>query len=221
MRTNSFRRPVRGPSALTGLALAVLMVSLAFVPRTALAAGGPAERDTNPRIKPKEVVMTPSVKPAEARAGETVTYQVSARLQPGWHIYKYDTKPDGGGPRNTTFDFFETAGLKIKGGWTPSRPPIRKPEPAFDNMVLSFYEDEVSWSITLEVPAGTAPGEKTLRCQAGYQICDASSCKIPGRWTLPDVVLRVVPGGAAASTSAPAAPAAVQSGGSDSSSCWW
>jgi thiol:disulfide interchange protein DsbD len=219
MRTNSFRRPVQGPGALTALGLAALMASLALLPRTASAANGPTERDSNPRIRPKEVTVTPSVKPAEARAGETVTYQVTAKLKPGWHIYKYDTKPDSGGPRNTTFDFFETAGLKLKGGWTPSRPPIRKPEPAFDNMVLEFYEDEVSWSITLEVPAGTAPGEKTLRCQAGYQICDASSCKIPGRWTLPDVVLKVVAGGAAASTSAPApVAAAVQPAGSDSPS---
>ncbi len=62
-------------------------------------------------------------------------------------------------------------------------------------MVLEFYEDEVTWSIPLEIPPGTEPGKKTLRCQVGYQICNALSCKIPGQWTLPDVVPTVLAGG--------------------------
>jgi thiol:disulfide interchange protein DsbD len=163
----------------------------------------PAKKDSNPRIKPKEATLTPSVDPVEAKAGETVHYRVSVKLKPGWHIYKYSKDQPDQGPINTSFDFFDTAGLKIAGDWTASRDPIKKPEPAFNNMVLEYYEDEVTWSIPLQVPPGTPPGKKTLRCQAGYQICDASSCKIPGQWTLPDVVLTVLPGGAAAEPHAP------------------
>src|SRR5262249_17906201 len=70
------------------------------------------------------------------------------------------------------------------------------------------FEDEVTWSIPLLVPAGTEPGKKTLRCQAGYQICDAQTCKFPGRWTLPEVALTVLPGVATASEAATSALAA-------------
>ncbi|HMB02425.1 MAG TPA: thioredoxin family protein [Isosphaeraceae bacterium] len=205
------------PLALSGCTLvaAALIGSIFIIPRPAHAADAkPAKKDSNPRIRPKEVTLIPSVKPAEARAGETVMYQVWARLDPGWHIYKYVA----GHPslRDTTFDFFDTAGLKIAGDWTASKPATRKAEPAFDNMVLEFYEDEVTWRISLLIPPGTEPGKKTLRCQAGYQLCDASSCKLPGKWTLPDVVLTVLPGGAAAG--APAAETAQPSASASSTS---
>ena len=190
-----------GPARL-GLIVAALF-GFAFAslpPTTATAAAKPAKKDSSPRIRPKEVRLTASVEPAEARAGETVTYRVTAQLDPGWHIYKYAKVQPDEGPRSTTFDFFDTAGLKVVGDWTASRPPIQKPEPAFNNMVLEYYEDEVDWSIRLQVAAGTAPGKKVLRCQVGYQICDASSCKIPGQWTLPDVVLTVLPSGSTSAT---------------------
>jgi thiol:disulfide interchange protein DsbD len=189
------------PLPLSGCALVVAaLIGFVFViPRPAHSADAkPAKKDSNPRIKPKEVTLTPSVKPTEARAGETVTYQVSAKLDPGWHIYTYTKEPQGQGPRNTTFDFFDTAGLKPAGDWTASKKALSKKEPAFDNLVVESYEDEVTWSIPLLIPPGTEPSKKTLRCQVGYQICDASRCKIPGQWTLPDVVLTVLPGGAAA-----------------------
>ncbi len=49
----------------------------------------------------------------------------------------------------------------------------------------------------MKVPADLAPGEKTLRCQVAYQVCDAKSCLPPFRWTLPAVALTVLPGPAA------------------------
>jgi thiol:disulfide interchange protein DsbD len=101
--------------------------------------------------------------------------------------------------------------LVIKGDWKASRPPIEKPEPAFNNAILKFYEDEVEWSITLLVPPGIEPGKKVLRCQAGYQICDAKTCKFPGQWTLPEVALTVLPGGESAASATPGKDDAPQS----------
>ncbi len=182
--------------------------------RPALAADGqPAKKDSNPRIRPKEVTATPSASPIEAKAGETITYKVEFKLEPSWHIYKFAKKPfgEGLGPRNTTFDFFDTAGLKLVGTWTPAKAPISKQEPFFNNEVIEYYEDEATWSIKLEVPEGTAPGKKVLRCQAGYQICNDNSCKQPGQWTLPDVEVTILPGGGAAAAPATPAPAVVAS----------
>ncbi len=204
MRTAPFRPGALGRSALVAAAL-VVSGSIVSPPEARADVAKPAKRDSSPRIRPKEVALTPAVQPAEARPGQTVTYQVTAKLEPGWHIYKYAAKEfEGEGPRNTTLDLFDTAGLKVVGGWTASRPPIAKPEPAFNNAILKFYEGEVTWSIRLEVPPGTEPGKKVLRCQAGYQICNDSTCKIPGQWTLPEVSVAVLPSGAASAAPVPA-----------------
>src|SRR6185437_5123410 len=102
-------------------------------------------------------------------------------------IYTYAREVNEVGPRHTLFDLFDTAGLTAAGEWTASKEATTRKEPAFPELEsVSFYEDEVTWSIPLKVPADAAPGKKTLRCQASYQVCNAQSCSFPGRWTLPD-----------------------------------
>jgi thiol:disulfide interchange protein len=182
-----------GWSALAGLSSAGLFA--ADAPK-------PAKKDSRLGIKPKTAELTASVTPAEAKPGDTVTFHVTAKLDPGYHIYKYSNEEGGSGPVNTTFDFFDTAGLKIEGDWAPSKPPERHKDPNFADVdFVEYFEGEVTWSIKLRVPAGIAPGKKTLRCQAGYMVCDASHCSIPGRWTLPDAVLTITGGEAKAQPS--------------------
>ncbi|MGD0044885.1 MAG: protein-disulfide reductase DsbD domain-containing protein, partial [Isosphaeraceae bacterium] len=152
----------------------------------------PAQKDSPTRAKPKDVVLTTSIRPAEARPGDTVTLKVTAKLNPGWHIYTQAKNQMGEGPRKTVFDLFDTAGLEVAGDWKADRKPESRAEPAFDNQTFEYFEDEVSWSIPLKVPSATAPGKKMIRCQASYQICNAQSCSFPGRWTLPDATLTIL-----------------------------
>ncbi len=152
----------------------------------------PVKKDSSARVKPKDVELIPTIIPAEARPGETVVYKVTARLKPGWHIYTYARDQQGEGPRNTRFDLFDPAGLTVSGDWTADRDPVRKKEPAFPNLdSVTFFENEVTWSLSLKVPGDATAGKKTIRCQASYQICDARSCSFPGNWTLPEVTLNV------------------------------
>jgi thiol:disulfide interchange protein DsbD len=166
----------------------------------------PAKKDSIKAIKPKSVVLTPTVEPAEARPGETVTYKVTAKLNPGYHIYKYSKEKGGPGPVSTSFDFFDTGGLKIEGDWSPSKDPEKHKDPNFPEVeVVEFHDAEVTWSVKLKVPDGLEPGRKILRCQARYQVCDAKQCSIPGNWTLPEVELTVLGGGGQASAPTKAA----------------
>ncbi len=152
----------------------------------------PAQKDSSSRAKPKDVVFSTSIQPAEARPGDTVTLKVTAKLNPGWHIYTQAKHQEGEGPRKTVFDLFDPAGLEVVGDWKADRKPESRAEPAFDNKTFEYFEDEVSWSIPLKVPSGTAPGKRLIRCQASYQVCNAQSCSFPGRWTLPDAALTVL-----------------------------
>ena len=131
--------------------------------------------------------------------GDSVTYKVTARLKPKWHIYKYAKAPEDPGP--TWFDVFDPAGLTPFGEWSASK-EAHKPDPA-DKLAppFGYYEDEVTWSIKLGVPPGIVPGKKTLRVQAGYQVCNDTNCSVPGQWTLPDVEFTVLPGGVVGSGS--------------------
>ena len=153
----------------------------------------PAQKDSPTRAKPKDATLSLSVEPAEARPGDTVTLKVTAKLNPGWHIYTQAKTQEGDGPRKTVFDLFDPAGLEVAGDWKASRKPESKAEPAFENKVFEYFEDEVTWSIPLKVPAGASPGKKSIRLQASYQICNAQSCSFPGRWTLPEATLTVLP----------------------------
>ena len=151
----------------------------------------PAQNDSSKRAKPKDVVLTTSIVPAEARPGDTVTLKVTAKLNPGWHIYTQAKTQQGEGPRKTVFDLFDPAGLEVVGDWKADRKPESRAEPAFDNQTFEYFENEVSWTIPLKVPSGTGAGKKLIRCQASYQVCNAQSCSFPGRWTLPDATVTV------------------------------
>jgi hypothetical protein len=172
-------------------------IKVAASPPAAVAADPPrpAKKDTPRALKPKHVVFTASVEPAEARPDETVTFKVTAKLDPGFHVYKY-SREEGPGPISTSFDFFDPAGLKIEGYWTASREPEKHKDPNFPDVEsVEYHEDEVTWSIKLKIPAGIEPGKKALRCQARYQVCEPKLCSIPGQWTLPEAVLTVLSAG--------------------------
>jgi thiol:disulfide interchange protein len=172
----------------------------------------PAKKDSAKALKSTHATLSASVEPAQAKPGDVVTFKVTAKLDSGYHIYKY-SKERGNGPVPTSFDFFGRAGFELDGEWTASRDPEKHKDPNFPDVdSVEYYEDEVTWSIKLKVPATAAPGKKSLRCQARYMICDAKTCSIPGNWTLPDVELTVIDGDAAqpasAKLAAPEPPAA-------------
>lgn len=178
---------------------AAVILALAMAPGGWAQEGAmPKQKDGNARFQPKEATFTTAIIPAEAKPGEEVKLEVRAKLKPKWHIYKFAKKQDDSGPRSTEFDLYRTDGLEIAGEWAPAKPPKREKEPAFPDIeFVEFYEEEAVWSIPLKVPADAAPGEKTIKVQAYYQLCDDKSCSRPGRWTLPEAKLTVAGDGAA------------------------
>jgi thiol:disulfide interchange protein DsbD len=169
-------------------------------PASGLAAdtGKPAKKDTNPRVRPKEISFASSASPAEAKPGEIVTYKVTAKVNKGFHLYSYAKEQPQTGPRRTQFDFFEMGGLEKDGDWTADQEPHRQADPNFDNQIVEFHENQVTWTLRLKVPADAKPGQVTLRNQVGFQICDDKSCKPPTYITLPDAKVTIKAGGSAA-----------------------
>ena len=194
MKRQLRNRPSRSWTSLVG-SVAILSATLAgSSPASAQAVDAkPAKKDSRPQVRPKEATFSTSVTPVKAKPGDVVTYQVKAKIDAPWHIYKYSKTQVENGPRYTEFDFFGPAGLTLEKGWTASTEPTRKKEPAFPDIpFLEYHEDEVVWSQKLKVPLGTKPGTLTLKCQIGYMICSDQNCSFPGQWTLPPAELTVV-----------------------------
>ncbi|MGO9599387.1 MAG: cytochrome c biogenesis protein CcdA [Isosphaeraceae bacterium] len=163
----------------------------------------PAQKDSPTRTRPKDAVFSTWIEPAEAKPGDTVHFKVKVKLSPGWHIYTQAKSQEGDGPRKTVFDLFDKGGLETVGDWKASKKPESRVEPAFENQVFEYFEDEVTWSIALKVPSDAIAGKSVIRCQASYQICSAQSCSFPGRWTLPDAVLTILSADTATTSPAP------------------
>ncbi|MDB5350006.1 MAG: dsbD 2 [Planctomycetota bacterium] len=156
----------------------------------------PKNQDSKAERRSKDISFSTAVSPGKAKPGETVTYSVTAKLEPSWHINAQAAKQPADAPTATRFDFFDTAGMSVVGSWSPSAPPRLKNDPNFKEPVL-FHEDEVSWSIKLKVSEDATPGKKTLRNQIFFQICDENECMFPVYWTVPDATLTIVTDGSA------------------------
>ncbi|WP_152051337.1 thioredoxin family protein [Tautonia marina] len=163
----------------------------------------PERRDSPAPLQPKEAAFTTAVEPVEARPGEVVNYQVKVTLAPTWHIYAIsDTIPEGVAAVPTRFDLFGLSGLEPAGDWTSDR-EAHVPEEVSGVLAYDYFEDEVTWTLPLRVPADAAPGERTLRTQIQFQLCDPKSCKPPTRLTLPPVTLTVLEGDGSTPSPAP------------------
>ncbi len=157
----------------------------------------PQKPDTPAQLRPGHVRFTTSTEPGGETVSDVITFRVTAKLDPGYRIYKhdkYDKVPDRS-PVPTTFDFFDTGGEEVLGDWIASREPTRRKDPAFPDWPFTeFYENAVSWSIKLRMRADSPPG-KEYRVQVGYVVGKDRSCSTPVRWTLPGHPIVMVGGG--------------------------
>lgn len=167
-------------------------------------AQAPAKKDSNARLQPKSLTWKTKAEPATAKPGDTVKLTLTAQLQPGWHLYKLTKTQPESGPRQTELDLFDTGGLTVAGDWKASKALKKTKEAAFPELeFVEFWDGEVEFSVDLKVPATIADGEKSLKVQAYYQLCNDKNCSIPGRWTLPAALVTIT-GGQANAATAPA-----------------
>ena len=171
-------------SVVSCVSASLLLVLLTSLTAVAIAddAAKPARKDSAEAIRPKHAVLSPSIEPSEAKPGDTVTFKVTAKLDPGFHIYKLLGSESDRARSARVLTFSIKGGLELVGGWTASRDPEKHKDPNFPEVeVVEYYEGEVTWSVKLKVPSGLSPGKKALRCQARYMVCDAKTCSLDGQ----------------------------------------
>jgi thiol:disulfide interchange protein len=157
----------------------------------------------------------------KAAPGQQVVLKLTAKLEPGWHLYSLTTPP--GGPIPTTMSIAANPAIAKSQIYQPK--PDRKFDPNF-NLDVEWFEGEAAFLIPVELSKDAPAGPLETMAQVRYQACDARQCLPPRRKTAaanltvdPSAMVAepfVIPAGYAAfqaGAPAPVKPAAAQDQG--------
>jgi thiol:disulfide interchange protein len=128
----------------------------------------------------QEATFDLSVDRSSAKAGETITAVVEARVQPGWHMYSV-TQPSGG-PIPTTVRLsespvFETAGDLV----APAAESAY--DPNFD-IQTEYYHGVVHFRLPVKIKETAPAGKQDLTVRVRYMLCSDTMCLPPQTETL-------------------------------------
>jgi thiol:disulfide interchange protein len=142
---------------------------------------------------------------AKAAPGGTVAARLTAKLEPGWHLYSPTTPP--GGPTPTTLKLDANPAVDKFSIYQPK--PDRKFDPNF-NLDVEWFEKEAVFLVAADLKKDAATGPLELTAQVRYQACDDKQC-LPPRKKTAALSLTVDPAGSAAPFTVPAGYALVDS----------
>jgi len=118
------------------------------------------------------VVVSAAVEPG--RAGGVDVLAVTARLEPGWHLYSVTQKP--GGPIATRITVAKDSPRSVTGPFVPDAEPHRRSAddvPAWKGLVIEEHSGVVTWRAPLGAGAGDVRGAVSL------QLCQDTTCLPP------------------------------------------
>jgi thiol:disulfide interchange protein len=134
--------------------------------------------------------------PASAAPGAKVLGKLTAKLDPGWHLYSLSTPPP---PIATTIKLADNAVFSAVKVFQP--PPVMKFDQNFNTKTETF-EDEPVFLLELEISKQAAAGVAPVTVTPRYQVCSDKSC-IPPRSRNVEASFTVDPKAASASVVIP------------------
>lgn len=156
-------------------------------PARAAATEAPAAAETFQRGVNQPTIRG-HIEPKVIQPGGTVRLRLTAEPVAGWHIYALGDGTPVKVSMPAVIEVNEPAGWTV-GKPTPSSEPKLKsvagqPEPA------RVYEQPVTWTIEIKVPATAQTGAHAISGLIGYQTCNASGCMPPSaaRFTVQVVI---------------------------------
>jgi DsbC/DsbD-like thiol-disulfide interchange protein len=139
----------------------------------ALSIGGVARSQA--KLDPIRWSIATDTSKSSVKAGEKLTIQVTAKMDEGWHLYSLEQEP--GGPIATKIRVPEDQPFKLSEAIDSPAPRVEM-DPNF-NMETQFFEEEVTFSLPMEVAPGTPAGKHELRVNVTYQTCTSTKCLPP------------------------------------------
>jgi thiol:disulfide interchange protein DsbD len=122
--------------------------------------------------------------------GQKFTARVSARIDPGWHIYSITQAP--GGPVATEINLARKQAFNLAG---PIIGPL--PRSAYDSnfqLQTEFYEQTASFKVPLTAAANAPAGPTAVAIDVRFQVCNERQC-LPATTVHLKAPVRIASGG--------------------------
>ncbi len=109
------------------------------------------------------------------KAGDPFSLQLTATIEPGWHLYSTDQSE--GGPTPTRIVLPAEQPFK-QAGPVQSSEPKSALDPNF-NLIVEYYEDEAEFVVPVDVSSTAAPGTTEAKVNVSFQTCNDQLCLPP------------------------------------------
>jgi hypothetical protein len=134
------------------------------------------------------------IEPAEAKAGQTVTFNVTIELNEGFYTYPLKQVDENAKSFVNKMTFPKPDKLIFVGDAIDPDGFDKKSEPVLMIDELRTYKNSVTYSRKAVVAPGTMPGEVALKLESfKLSVCDASNC-FPPKTLMPEAKLTVIAG---------------------------
>jgi thiol:disulfide interchange protein len=136
----------------------------------------PASRGSyRPAAGEAQLVWEGYLEPAAIAPGGMVRLVLTAKPEPGWHIYAYAPRdPDVVGANKPTLIYVAPLPGWGVGPVQVSVPPKVKPAASSDLPQEAYHDEPVTWTVELRSPANSPRGEVVLSGYLGFQTCKES-----------------------------------------------
>lgn len=130
---------------------------------------------------PNPVSLSARMEPAQVKRGQSAKVLITARIDPGWHLYSL-TQPSGG-PNATKITIDEGGPLVLDG--KPQQPKPREAvDPVFTppggpDFIVQTFEKEVTFTVPVKAAPDAGTGALKATVKIRYQVCDAHQCLPP------------------------------------------
>lgn len=130
---------------------------------------------------PNPVALSAKLEPNPVKAGQKAKVTVTAKIDPGWHLYSLTQPP--GGPRQSKIAIDETGPFKADGKPTQPKPKVAA-DPNFSEsgkppFMTETFDGEVSFTLPIKVADDTPAGAQKLIVKFSFQVCDEHQCLPP------------------------------------------
>lgn len=131
--------------------------------------------------RPTDVVRWSAKSGETAKAGTTVRLEVTADVQPGWHLYAL-TQPKNG-PTPLKFAVAKGARFEVRTGEVKGPAPVAVTDPNFD-LETRQYDGTVVFTVPVAVAADAPTGAAAVPLEVTFQACGNGLCLRPFTHTL-------------------------------------
>jgi suppressor for copper-sensitivity B len=117
--------------------------------------------------------------PQTVTPGGVVTLELTADLEPEWHVYAYGAeKVEGTVASPTLIVIRKSAGFEV-GTPEPSAPPTETDSGLEEEPILRYHKESITWSLPITIPKATESGEYEIAGSIAYQTCTDAACDAP------------------------------------------